>query len=106
MCSHQIEYVGEEGTGLGPSLEFYALTAAELQRRSLGMWLCDDDFPDDQSREVCVDVDLRMYVCVYVCMCHATALLSIFCIAPCVLQGYFSSMTFSTCEHLRGRNVW
>ena len=46
--------MGEEGTGLGPSLEFYALTAAELQRRSLGMWLCDDDFPDDQSREVCL----------------------------------------------------
>lgn len=48
----QIEYLGEEGTGLGPSLEFYALTAAELQRRSLGMWLCDDDTPDDQARKV------------------------------------------------------
>lgn len=42
----------EEGTGLGPSLEFYALVAAELQRRSLGVWLCDDDFPDDNAREV------------------------------------------------------
>ena len=42
----------EEGTGLGPSLEFYALVAAELQRRSLGMWLCDDEFPDDNAREV------------------------------------------------------
>ena len=48
----QVEFVGEEGTGLGPSLEFYALVAAELQQRALGMWLCDDDFPDDQAREV------------------------------------------------------
>ena len=42
----------EEGTGLGPSLEFYALVAAEIQRRSLGVWLCDDDYPDDNAREV------------------------------------------------------
>lgn len=48
----EVEYIGEEGTGLGPSLEFYALTAAELQQRSLGMWLCDDEFPDDEAREV------------------------------------------------------
>ena len=48
----EVEYVGEEGTGLGPSLEFYALVASELQQRSLAMWLCDDDFPDDQAREV------------------------------------------------------
>jgi E3 ubiquitin-protein ligase HECTD1 len=27
----EIEYVGEEGTGLGPTLEFYALVAAEFQ---------------------------------------------------------------------------
>lgn len=45
----EIEYVGEEGTGLGPTLEFYALVAAEFQRKSLNyrgssvaMWLCDD----------------------------------------------------------------
>ena len=44
--------MGEEGTGLGPSLEFYALVAAELQRKSLGIWLCDDEVPDDSAREV------------------------------------------------------
>jgi E3 ubiquitin-protein ligase HECTD1 len=38
----EVEFVGEEGTGLGPTLEFYALVAAELQRSDLGMWLCDD----------------------------------------------------------------
>ncbi|KAG5887757.1 E3 ubiquitin-protein ligase Ufd4 [Gonioctena quinquepunctata] len=39
----EVEFAGEEGTGLGPTLEFYALVAAELQRRDLGMWICDDD---------------------------------------------------------------
>lgn len=33
----QVEFQGEEGTGLGPTLEFYALVAAELQRKDLGM---------------------------------------------------------------------
>ncbi|KPP80084.1 E3 ubiquitin-protein ligase HECTD1-like [Scleropages formosus] len=44
----EVEFLGEEGTGLGPTLEFYALVAAEFQRTSLGIWLCDDDFPDDE----------------------------------------------------------
>lgn len=48
----EIEFQGEEGTGLGPSLEFYALVAAELQKKELGMWLVDDDFPDKVEREV------------------------------------------------------
>jgi E3 ubiquitin-protein ligase HECTD1 len=48
----QVEFKGEEGTGLGPTLEFYALVAAELQRRSLGLWLCDDDHHDNTEREV------------------------------------------------------
>ncbi|XP_069356468.1 E3 ubiquitin-protein ligase Ufd4 isoform X1 [Maniola hyperantus] len=37
----EVEFAGEEGTGLGPTLEFYALVAAELQRTDLSMWLCD-----------------------------------------------------------------
>lgn len=32
----EVEFCGEEGTGLGPTLEFYALVAAEFQRRDLG----------------------------------------------------------------------
>uniref|UniRef100_A0A3Q4BWY9 E3 ubiquitin-protein ligase n=1 Tax=Mola mola TaxID=94237 RepID=A0A3Q4BWY9_MOLML len=48
----EVEFQGEEGTGLGPTLEFYALVAAQFQRTSLGIWLCDDDFPDDESRQV------------------------------------------------------
>jgi len=38
----EIEFQGEDGTGLGPTLEFYALVAAEIQRKDLAMWLCDD----------------------------------------------------------------
>lgn len=39
----EVEFVGEEGTGLGPTLEFYSLVAAELQRADLAMWLHDDE---------------------------------------------------------------
>lgn len=39
----EVEFAEEEGTGLGPTLEFYALVAAEIQRRDLGMWICDDE---------------------------------------------------------------
>lgn len=53
----QVEFVGEEGTGLGPSLEFYALVAAELQRKSLGIWLCSDDVPDDNARAVNIRIN-------------------------------------------------
>jgi len=34
----EVEYVGEVGTGLGPTLEFYTLLSHELQRKGLGMW--------------------------------------------------------------------
>jgi E3 ubiquitin-protein ligase HECTD1 len=39
----EVEFQDEEGTGLGPSLEFYALVAAESQRRDLALWICDDE---------------------------------------------------------------
>lgn len=60
MCP-QVEFQGEEGTGLGPTLEFYALVAAEFQRTSLGIWLCDDDFPDDESRQVRHDTEKKLH---------------------------------------------
>lgn len=34
----EIQYEGEVGTGLGPTLEFYALISQEFQRADLGMW--------------------------------------------------------------------
>ncbi|XP_045592410.2 E3 ubiquitin-protein ligase HECTD1 isoform X16 [Procambarus clarkii] len=42
----EVEFREEEGTGLGPTLEFYALVAGELQRADLSMWLCDDQTAD------------------------------------------------------------
>lgn len=39
----EVEFLDEEGTGLGPTLEFYALVAAEVQRYDLGLWVCDDN---------------------------------------------------------------
>lgn len=51
----QIEFTNEEGTGLGPTLEFYALVSAELQRKSLAMWLTDDSDPTS-STERTVDI--------------------------------------------------
>uniref|UniRef100_A0A1B0ANY5 E3 ubiquitin-protein ligase n=1 Tax=Glossina palpalis gambiensis TaxID=67801 RepID=A0A1B0ANY5_9MUSC len=47
----EVEFLGEEGTGLGPTLEFYALVAAELQRSDLCMWLCDDEHMQNELYE-------------------------------------------------------
>ena len=37
----ELEYFGEVGTGLGPTLEFYTLLSHELQRKGLAMWRSD-----------------------------------------------------------------
>ncbi|XP_030384649.1 E3 ubiquitin-protein ligase Ufd4 [Scaptodrosophila lebanonensis] len=46
----EVEFLDEEGTGLGPTLEFYALVAAELQRADLCMWLCEEEFCDNSNK--------------------------------------------------------
>lgn len=38
----EIEYQGEVGTGLGPTLEFYALTSREFTKRNLKLWRCEN----------------------------------------------------------------
>ncbi|XP_043269545.1 E3 ubiquitin-protein ligase HECTD1 isoform X3 [Venturia canescens] len=55
----EVEFVGEEGTGLGPTLEFFALVAAELQRKDLGLWLCDDEDPTDHTHSCPSDEQVR-----------------------------------------------
>jgi E3 ubiquitin-protein ligase HECTD1 len=52
MFHFQIEFLSEEGTGLGPTLEFFALVAAEFQKKILSIWLSDDEVHDDLEREV------------------------------------------------------
>ena len=65
--SFQIEFQDEEGTGLGPTLEFYSLVAANLQRKTLGLWLCDDSHPDDLSRQVTfLSIDSRVIPLLYI----------------------------------------
>ena len=41
----EIEYHGEEGSGLGPTLEFYSLLSRELSRRTLGLWRTEEAPP-------------------------------------------------------------
>lgn len=51
----EVEYFGEVGTGLGPTLEFYTLLSHDLQKVELGMWRSSSTFEnilmdiDDQS---------------------------------------------------------
>ena len=37
----EVQFYGEVGTGLGPTLEFYTLVSQELQRRDLNLWRHD-----------------------------------------------------------------
>jgi hypothetical protein len=48
----EIEFVEEEGTGLGPTLEFFSLIAGELQRKKLALWHCSDS---EQENELTQD---------------------------------------------------
>lgn len=47
-----VEFQGEQGTGLGPTLEFYNLVAQDMQRKDLCMWTCSDSLlPTGSSLE-------------------------------------------------------
>ncbi|KAI3774287.1 hypothetical protein L1987_48836 [Smallanthus sonchifolius] len=50
----EVEYFGEVGTGLGPTLEFYTLLSHDLQKAGLRMWR--SNLPDVNAS---VEVDLR-----------------------------------------------
>ncbi|KAD6795605.1 hypothetical protein R6Q59_020504 [Mikania micrantha] len=50
----EVEYFGEVGTGLGPTLEFYTLLSHDLQKAGLRMWR--SNLPDVNTS---VEVDLR-----------------------------------------------
>lgn len=45
----EIEYFDEAGTGLGPTLEFYANVSKEFCRQDLQMWRGSDPDPDNQE---------------------------------------------------------
>jgi E3 ubiquitin-protein ligase TRIP12 len=46
----EVEYFGEVGTGLGPTLEFYTLLSRDLQRIDLGLWRSNS--PDDSGMQI------------------------------------------------------
>ncbi|OEL15032.1 E3 ubiquitin-protein ligase UPL3 [Dichanthelium oligosanthes] len=46
----EVEYFGEVGTGLGPTLEFYTLLSHDLQRVDLGLWRSHS--PDDSWMQI------------------------------------------------------
>jgi E3 ubiquitin-protein ligase TRIP12 len=46
----EVEYFGEVGTGLGPTLEFYTLLSHGLQRIDLGLWRSHS--PDDSGMQI------------------------------------------------------
>ncbi|CAI9104744.1 OLC1v1003485C2 [Oldenlandia corymbosa var. corymbosa] len=51
----EVEYFGEVGTGLGPTLEFYTLLSHDLQKNKLGMWISTAS--ERSSMDVDVDMD-------------------------------------------------
>ncbi|CAO3655933.1 unnamed protein product [Mucor hiemalis] len=52
----EIEYMGEEGTGMGPTLEFYASTSKEFSKNSLNMWR-----GSNKSKKGYVDAPLGLF---------------------------------------------
>jgi E3 ubiquitin-protein ligase TRIP12 len=46
----ELEYFGEVGTGLGPTLEFYTMLSHELQRKSLGLWRHEEPPEPEQQQ--------------------------------------------------------
>ncbi|CAF2952123.1 unnamed protein product [Rotaria sp. Silwood2] len=45
----EIQFLNEEGTGDGPTLEFYALISNDLQKYNLGLWWNHDDYEHHQT---------------------------------------------------------
>ncbi|CAF3371074.1 unnamed protein product [Rotaria sp. Silwood1] len=45
----EIQFLNEEGTGDGPTLEFYALISNDLQKYNLGLWWNHDDYNHHQT---------------------------------------------------------
>jgi E3 ubiquitin-protein ligase TRIP12 len=57
----EVQYENEVGTGLGPTLEFYALVSQELQKRELDLWHSESSHVHTIGDES-VDVKSKSYV--------------------------------------------
>lgn len=49
----ELEYFGEVGTGLGPTLEFFTLLSHDLQKRNLKMWRHEEPAAEDAPEDRC-----------------------------------------------------
>jgi E3 ubiquitin-protein ligase HECTD1 len=95
----EIQFLNEEGTGDGPTLEFYALIANELQQHSLGLWWTHDD--DDHHETVYVRKLEGLFPVSY-CqkneklenICNYFSLMGIY-FAKCLLDKYLIDMPLS-----------
>jgi E3 ubiquitin-protein ligase TRIP12 len=61
----EVQFYGEVGTGLGPTLEFYTLVSQEIQRRDLNLWRHEEPVPSQTAavstpieRNWCVPVEV------------------------------------------------
>ena len=50
----EVEYFGEEGTGLGPTLEFFTLVSREFQQVDKGMWLVEESRKEKRKAAVTI----------------------------------------------------
>jgi hypothetical protein len=95
----EIQFLNEEGTGDGPTLEFYALIANELQQHSLGLWWNHDDYQHHQT--IYVSKLEGLFPIPYVQndenldgICHYFSLMGIY-FAKCLLDKYLIDMPLS-----------
>lgn len=86
----EIEYFGEAGTGLGPTLEFYTLLSHDLQKCSLDMWRHERV---EELRDTTANAGSRVR--------DSRAC----CVSPGSHSGFKISQGFSTCSACRSWHV-
>ena len=71
----ELEYFGEAGTGLGPTLEFFTLLSHELQRKGLGMWRSDHSGAAPLTLQLHNELSIRTMDCEAEVLLHANTYL-------------------------------
>ena len=97
----EIQFLSEEGTGDGPTLEFYALIANELQKYQLGLWWNHDDSQTHQTEfvrklEGLFPVPYPQDHPRLTDVCNYFSLMGIY-FAKCLLDRYLIDMPLSIC---------
>ena len=78
----ELEYFGEVGTGLGPTLEFYTLLSHELQRKGLSLWRSDTGKDHEATAAQGMHCSGNMVLCSMTSV-HTTAVLQSICHVSC-----------------------